>query len=144
MKRDRLILQHAAAHEMTTFAALHKLFFEDKKEDAVKSNLRRLGNKQANLLVSEKIPGSKYVYYRLTKSGARTVSIRYEDKLTNLPVKYAMLWLTNLCDDGVTRGLCKPREHAELFKIGANRLPKVEFYIAEYEATAEQSEKVKL
>lgn len=145
-KRDYLILRHIGLHKMTTFAAIHSLFFENKKDDAVKSTLRRLGKNEADLLVSERIPGSKFVYYRLTKKGAHIVSVRYSDELgpSKLPTNYSMLWLTNLCKDGVTRALCKPREHAELFKLESNRLPKVDFYIAEYHGTEADPGKVRL
>ena len=39
-KRDRLILRHIADFTMTTFDALHVLFYETQKKDAVKSTLR--------------------------------------------------------------------------------------------------------
>jgi hypothetical protein len=43
--RDRKILQHVKQYRITTFDVLHRLFFADKKPDAVVSTLRRLCGK---------------------------------------------------------------------------------------------------
>lgn len=133
--RDKLILSHIAVHEMSTFEAIHRLFFEDKKADAVKSTLRRLGEKKLNVLKSEPILGTRKVYYRLTPKGAKQLGLenyrcgRLGD--SKLPQCYAMLWFTRFDDPSVNRTPCRPREFTELFSFGDYRLPKVDFYIAE-------------
>lgn len=135
-KRDRLLLKDIGDQGGSIADAIHKTRFPNNEIAAMKSTLRRL--RKAKLIKSEKVRGSKYVVYRLTKDGAKEIGVKYSDKpigSSNLPRLYGMLWLTRLCDDGVAREICKPKDHKDLFKFGGNRLPKVDFYLASYGKT---------
>lgn len=70
--RDLAILRHVAEFGITQFAILHRLFFADRKIDAVKSTLRRLCRKKSPsaLLRSERW-NPQCLVYRLTKQGLR-------------------------------------------------------------------------
>jgi hypothetical protein len=144
--RDKLILSHIAVYEMSTFEAIHQLFFENRKVDAVKSTLRRLGEKKLDLLKSEPILGTRKVYYRLTPKGAKQIGLknvrcgRLGD--SKLPQCYAMLWFTRFDDPSANRTPCRPREFTELFSFGDYRLPKVDFYIAEEKQLGEKGPEI--
>lgn len=133
-KRDRLILTHLALYGLGTTESLHQLFFAGKKLDAVKSTLRRLGSAGAKLLVKEVINGSRRVYYRLTPKGATAIGHRGDCKRlgdSRLPRSYALMYFTCLHADGAHRHYCHPRQHPDLFPLGGERLPKIDFYMAE-------------
>lgn len=142
-KRDLLLLKDIHNYGGSIAEAIHKSHFSGKKIDAMKSTLRRLGAAGASLIKSEEIKGSKHVVYRLTKAGAKEIGVKYSNKpigASNLPRLYGMLWLTKICDDGVQRDLCKPKQHRDLFKFGNNRLPKVDFYLANYSKEGARSQ----
>lgn len=133
-KRDELILRHIATYQMSTFEAIRHLFFENKRPDAAKSTLRRLGKKAMGLIASEHITGTQKVYYRLTPNGGKILGVpsrrckRLGD--SKLPQCYAMLWFTCFSEPAIQRTICKPRDYPAVFSFGNQRIPKIDFYIA--------------
>ncbi len=139
-KRDDLILRHIASHQMSTFEAIRHLFFENQRPDAAKSTLRRLGNKGMGLIASENITGTQKVYYRLTPKGGKLLNVpsdrckRLGD--SKLPQCYAMLWFTCFSEPSIERTICKPRDYPSVFSFGNQRIPKIDFYIANNKSEA--------
>jgi len=146
-KRDLSLLWDIHENDCLTAEVIQATRFEGQKVDAMKSFLRRLGPSGGGLIKSEKVTGAKFVIYRLTNDGAKEIGVKYSGKAigsSNLPRRYAMQWLTKLCKDGVEREICKPKRHKDLFKFGNNRLPKVDFYIANYNSDERAEGNLKL
>lgn len=74
--RDGKILRHVAMFGLTTFAILHRVFFQGKEVDAVKSTLRRLcgTGPGGRYLKAEKLDGQR-VYYHLARKGAQALGL---------------------------------------------------------------------
>jgi hypothetical protein len=128
--RDRDILWHMFVFGMTIFTVLHRLFFPGKKNDAVKSTLRRLFDEK--LIFSKKLI-EKRVCYQLTPKACALVGAARDRARALGPharaERYALLWFCCL-DPPSPRTLFNPGEH-EQFAVDAQNLRRVHFYLEE-------------
>jgi len=137
--RDHLVLEHIKVFETSTKRVLRNRFFDGKKMAAVVSMQRRLDGRGVGYIYGTKIPGTRTLYFRLTRQGADYLGVEINAqpmKDTKLFGLIGRLYFFNRVPAGIQRSLCTDSMLLKFInnkdlESGKIRPPRVDFYLAQ-------------